>query len=402
MNELFSTNAWLYKSKANLKGQAPIYIRITLGSKHIHLSTGIWIDYDKWGEGQASLRFKDGQQINKLLDIQKRKLQDIYIDLRERNVKFGVADIKAIYLGKDPTSKTLLQIIDYHNNLVKSEIGTSYAQSTYNGYFYFKQKVQAFISHKKISDIPLKQLDYQFITEFENFLKVHFKNKQNTASKNLVKLKKMMTMATNLAWLDKNPYSSIRPKKEKPTRTYLTQEELIQFESKEVIHPYLRITKDCALLQIYTGASYIDLKELTTKNLVTGADGHIWLVYHRRKTKKRATVPLLPPALALIEKYADHPCRLKKGLLLPIISNQKMNVGLDKLMELCEILKVIRTHSLRRTFATTISVRNGVSMESTRDMLGQTDVRTTQIYAVVDDFKISDEMKGVFEKYKER
>lgn len=400
MNELFSVNAWLYKSKANTKGEAPVYLRITLGSKHIHISTGILIDFNKWGDGQANLRYKDSQQINKLLDIQKRKLQDIYIDLRERDIKFTVADIKAIYSGKDPTSRTLLYVIDYHNNLIKSEIGTSFTQSTYNGYFYFKQKIVAFLTHKQITDIALKQLDFQFITEFENYLKVHFHNKQNTASKNLVKLKKMMTLAVNMKWLEKNPYSSIRPKKEKPPRTYLTQEELTKFEKKEISNQYLKITKDCVLLQIYTGASYIDLKGLTMNNLVTGADGTIWLVYHRRKTKKRATIPLLPPVLALIEKYKHYSCRLNKGLLLPILSNQKMNVGLEKLMKLCNIQKNITTHSLRRTFATTISVRNGVSMESTRDMLGQADVRTTQIYAVVDDFKISEEMKGVFKKYK--
>jgi site-specific recombinase XerD len=249
-----------------------------------------------------------------------------------------------------------------------------------------------------VNDIPLDQLNYHFINEFAHYLKIVENNNQNTVAKNITLMRAIINKALDMEWIAVNPFRNFRIKKEEPPRTYLTMEEVNKVVTTPMPSRNLEIIKDCILFLIYTGVAYADLKNLKESNIITGIDGHPWIELKRQKTNSRAALPVLPPALGTIHKYANHPCRLNNHLILPVQSNQKMNKQIEKVMKVCGIEKNISTHFFRRTFATTITLSNGVPIETVSKMLGHSDLKTTQIYAKVVDSKISADMNRLIKK----
>ena len=156
--------------------------------------------------------------------------------------------------------------------------------------------------------------------------------------------------------------------------------------------------KDIFLFSCFTGLAYIDVKKLTKNNVSIGIDGEKWIYTNRQKTDTRSNIPLLPIAAGIITKYKDHPQCLNEGKLLPILSNQKMNSYLKEIADLCGITKELTYHIARHTFATTVTLTNGVSIESVSKMLGHKSIKTTQHYAKILDSKVSDDMKMLREK----
>lgn len=405
MSNSLKIKVWLFASKKNANNEAPIYYKLSLETSETLISSGILIKPEMWDEksGRVKPRLKASQKINKELDLNKEKFKEIYLDLREKGVRFSVQDIKMIYSGTDPTNKSLLWVINYHNTQMVSELGKTYTQSTCNGYKYFKQKIEGFLaSQKKPVGFPIKDVDFQFITEFENYLKVEKHNQQNTVNKTLTMFKKIINLSLSMEWVTKNPFHSYKCKPVVLHRTYLAKDELATFETTLPPNPFIEITKDCCLLQVYTGAAYLDLKAFTINNIVVGTDGEKWIVYFRRKTKIRAALPILPQAMSIINKYENHPCRTNEGRLIPVMTNQKMNKGIKTLMRLCKIEKNITSHSFRRTFATTVALSNGVSIETISKILGHSTTKITHQYAVVTDLKVSQEMEKLKGTIKEK
>jgi integrase len=138
--------------------------------------------------------------------------------------------------------------------------------------------------------------------------------------------------------------------------------------------------------------AYIDVKNLTKSHISLGIDGEKWIFTHRQKTKTASKIPILPITQMIIDKYEDHPECCNQNKLLPILSNQKMNAYLKEIAGVCEIEKELTFHIARHTFATTVTLTNGVPIESVSKMLGHKNLRTTQHYAKVLDKKVSEDM----------
>ena len=178
----------------------------------------------------------------------------------------------------------------------------------------------------------------------------------------------------------------------------LTKEELIRLAEKEFSVERLNQVKDMFVFSCYTGLSYADTRKLKRSEVMKGVDGNLWIYTNRQKTDTLSRIPVLPCALAVINKYADNPQCVNKGLLLPIMSNQKMNAYLKEIADLCSIHKPLTFHIARHTFATTVTLNNGVPIESVAKMMGHTSIKTTQIYAKVMDHKISEDMEALKQK----
>jgi len=161
----------------------------------------------------------------------------------------------------------------------------------------------------------------------------------------------------------------------------------------------LNQVKDIFLFSCFTGLAYSDVKKLSRKNIGIGVDGERWIFINRTKTDTRSNIPLLPIAKALLEKYENHPQAINQEKLLPILSNQKMNSYLKEIADVCEINKELTFHIARHTFATTVTLSNGVPIESVSKMLGHKNLKTTQHYAKILDLKVSDDMKILREKF---
>ena len=270
---------------------------------------------------------------------------------------------------------------------------------TLKNYKTTQKYIEKFLKQKyKQSDVHLSELNYKFITDFEYFFRKyqpvdhHKPMGNNTVMKHIERLRKMTNLAVRLEWVDKKPFASFRLSFNKVERDFLSQHELSIIEEKEFKIERLQQVKELFVFSCYTGLAYIDVMKLNPNNIRKGINGMNWIYTQREKILTPVRIPILQQAQELIDKYKDHPRSVSKGTIFPNISNQKLNSYLKEIADLCGITKNLTFHEARHTFATTVTLTNGVPIESVSKMLGHADLKTTQIYAKVIEKIISDDM----------
>ena len=389
------------KSK-NKKNLAPIYARITVNSQRIEFSTGLSIEEKYWKGNSAKVIAgnQNAQLINTYISTKKIEFKRIYNDLLLEQKEISATSIRNRLLGiKDNEDyKTLTQLVDFHNAFFKSKIGTDTAITTYNKYKVTRKRLVDFMAYQyKNKDVFLKDLKLEFIISFDLYLKTVFKNSHNTVVKHCKNLKAIINLGIQYQWLEINPFSRHKTPYKEGNKSILTKEELAIVESKHFSIPRLSLVRDLFIFQCYTGLAYADMKALSKSEIQWGIDGNKWIIKRRIKTDQRPAIPLLPKAIEILEKY-NWQEKENYDPVLPVVSNQKLNGYLDEIAALCNIPKKITTHVGRRTFATTVTLTNGVPIESVSQMLGHTNLKTTQIYAKVVDTKVSNDMQQLKEK----
>jgi integrase len=381
-NQSFSILIWINKSKT-FKDKAPIYVRITIDGKRAELSTQRSIEPDKWdaSAGLVSGKSQEAKVINDYLSMLRSELFKKYNQMIATESHVTADRLKNSFLGIEEEPRSLLQVFKFHNDEMEKLVGIDIVRATYIKFKTVYKKLEDFMKARyKKSDMFLTELNYKFVADFEIYLKTVEKIDHNTAMKYIRNLKKVANMAVKNQWMQVNPFNSFQCTYRKVERDILTAEEL------------------SILIACYTGYAFVDVEKLSDQNLVLGIDGEKWIHTSRQKTGNRSYVPLLPQALRIIEKYRTHPECLNKGVLLPVKSNQKMNAYLKEVADLCGINKELTMHIARHTFATTVTLANGVPIETVSSMLGHSSIKTTQIYAKVIEKKVSEDMKVLREK----
>jgi site-specific recombinase XerD len=375
---------------------APIYCRITVNGRRAEISMKRFIEPSKWitAAGAAKGNSEEARTINTYLDLVKGDIYRHYVQLASLG-KFITADlIKNTFLGIAENEKTLIEVFKYHNSQMKERIGTDVVKATHTKFETVLSKLQTFLKKNyKRSDLFLRELNHKFITDFEHFLKTDEKIGHNTTMKYIRNLKKVMNMAVSNDWIHKNPFDQFKCTSHKVNREILTIEELAILTDKEFNISRLNEIRDIFLFCCFTGYAFVDVEKLTKADVSTGIDGEKWIFTKRHKTGTVSNVPLLPQAQIILEKYASNEYCQYSGKLLPVKSNQKMNAYLKEVADLCDIRKNLTMHIARHTFATTVTLSNGVPIETVSKMLGHTKLATTQIYAQVLENKVSDDMK---------
>lgn len=385
------------------EGKAPIYARITVNMQRCEISVKQRIHVDNWsnGKGCAKGRNPEISRLNSFLEQIRAQLTECYQELVTEKVMLSPEAIKNRYFGVDETGKTLKELVDYHNlsmedNLKWGTLKNYHTTAKYIGLFLKKRM--------KRNDIFLSELNYNFITDFEYYLRKHRPTDHqrpmgnNAVMKHLERLRKMVTMSVRMEWLEKDPFAAYKLRFKKVEREFLTEIELATIEKRNFRIERLQYVKELFLFACYTGLSYIDVINLTPNNIRKGINGMNWIITQREKTSTPVKIPILTQAQCLIEKYQAHPRSQNKGTIFPDISNQKLNTYLKEIADLCEINKNLTFHIARHTFATTVTLTNGVPMESVSKMLGHTSLRTTQVYAKIVDKKISEDMGRLQER----
>jgi len=400
----FSVLIWTDKRKADLQGNVPLYARITYIGKRAEISIGRKIDPKNWDSETGYVK-GSGQEVKDLNSHLIQVSNDIYAayyDLK-RSEDFITAEmIKAKYTGEGQVRKMLLEAFDEHNKQMSELVGKDIVKGTLTKYTTIREKVSEYIKDRfKKNDIYLNTLEYSFITGFEHYLKTEKSISHNVAMSYIKRVKRIVNIAVDNKWLAASPFKEFVCTSKKTTRTELEEQELKALREKRFTVSRLTEVRDCYLFSCYTGYAFVDAYKLTPHNIVTGNDGEVWIVTDRTKSKIDASVPLLPQAAEIIEKYKDHPYCIINNRLLPMKSNQKMNAYLKEIAGLCGIEKNLTTHTARHTFATTVTLENGVPIETVSKMLGHTKITTTQIYARVKRKKISQDMKLLREKLNE-
>ena len=393
----FSVLFWVY-GKRVIKDKVNIYLRITLNGKRVNISLKKKINITTWDEKiqRANGTDKDSRILNLYLNEVQSKVYRIYEDFKKDEKPFTSQMVKARYLGEDRRRFSFQNLIDYHNEKMQHKLhkNTMCQYKTSQRYM-----VEYILKEYKITDILLSELDYSFIISFENFLRSYIpksgqsKIGNNTAMKHIKRLRRMVTLAYEMEWVDRDPFVNFKIKIEKKEREFLTGEELQSIENLSSKIERLVVVKDLFVFSCYTGISYSDIVRLTTVNIVKGIDGLSWISAKRTKTGTPFKIPLLPKASILVDKYKNDFRTSSNDNLLPKLSNQKLNSYLKEIADLCGIKKNLTFHMARHTFATTVTLTNGVPIETVSKLLGHTKLATTQIYARVVEKKVSQDME---------
>ncbi|WP_067151396.1 site-specific integrase [Pseudotamlana agarivorans] len=398
----FSILFWIY-NKDEVNNQGIVYARITVDGKRSNISLKRKVDILRWDKKLQRLNgtTEEVKSFNQFLSSIYTQIFQIYQDLRLKGELITTELIKAHYLGETDEQKTLRGLLNYHNakievTLSKGTIKNFHVTEKYIGYY--------LRDIHKTSDVYLKQLNYRFLMEFEQYLhnfwpKGHPKSmSHNTVMKHIQRFRKIATLGYHMEWMSKDPFIRWKPKWERREREFLSPDELARLESKKLYLERLDRVRDLFVFSCYTGISYVDVMQLNSKSIGKGVDNEDWILIKRQKTDIPVKVPLLDKALEIIKKYRGHPIIQVSGTLLPVITNEKLNLYLKEVAELCEIDKNLTFHMARHTFATTVTLSNGVPIETVSKLLGHNKISTTQIYSRVVETKISqdmDELKNV-------
>ena len=393
-------------AKANKSGLHPIYVRITLNGKRSEFSTKKYVDPKKWDEKTMRVKgnTEEARTLNSYLETIRTQITQLQMHFQYQAQEVTITQFMDTFLGRKKTQRerTLIPIFQDHNKRVKALLGIEFAPGTYERYETSLKHTQEFIKFQYgADDIPLSKIDHAFVADYDFYLRTERSCSNNTTIKYMKNFKKIIRICIANGWMEKDPFLRYKTKLQEVERNVLTQEELQTIINKEIRIERLALVRDIFIFSCYTGLAYIDVKQLTSRNIVKGIDGQNWISIHRQKTDTPSRIPLLDTAYQIIQKYADHPKSNNEDTLLPILSNQKMNAYLKEITDICGINKQLTFHCARHTFATTVTLSNGVPIESVSKMLGHKSIKTTQHYAKITDAKVSYDMQQLKQRLKE-
>lgn len=394
-SKTFTVHFWLQMAKEK-GGKAPIYARITVNQKRVEISLKRYTEVTFWDQNikRSTARTPKAKALNLYLDQVYADLLECKKELARESSLVTAQTIKARFLGEDQEYKTLFDLVEYH----KVNMVSTLTWGTLKNYFATEKYLLRFLKEKfKQDDIYLHQLSYRFIIDFEHYLRTAPSiNKaqplsNNGIMKHLERLKKLLNLALKLEWVEIDPFLRFSLRFKKQERHFLSQPELDRLEVLELKQENHRITRDIFIFSCYTGLPYTDVKNLKKKNIARGIDGEYWIFSRRAKNEQFLKIPLLKKAMEILDKYKDMEVSQGKSLL-PVYSNQKLNTNLKEIAAILKVDKKLTFHSARHTFATTVTLSNGVPIETVSKLLGHTKLSTTQIYSRVIEKKVSEDM----------
>lgn len=399
MNASLSILFYIKRAKVNKQGLCPIYVRVTVQSKRFEFSSNKFINPLKWSSEGAKVKgtSEEARTINNHLDNIKNEIFEAQKKLVLKDSIVNIENLKNQLFGTAETKRMLVSIFEDHNNKIKELVGKEYALGTLERYKTSLKHTIEFMKWKyNISDIEISKIDYAFVKDYEFFLRTVRNCANNTTVKYLKNFHKIIKLCLDNDWLQKNPFANYKSKVKEVERVFLNEIELSSIINKNFRIERLSLVRDIFVFSCYTGLAYIDVKNLSEMHIVIGIDGDKWIYTQRQKTESLSRIPLLPKALELLEKYKNYPQSSDK--LFPVLSNQRINSYLKEIADVCDIDKELTFHIARHTFATTVTLSNGVPIESISKMLGHKSIKITQHYAKIVDRKISDDMKMLRDK----
>ncbi|ADR21396.1 transposase [Marivirga tractuosa] len=380
MENRVKTSFWLVKSKQNKHRECPIYLRIHAANTSVQISTGHFVLAGKWDKRRKKIIGGDlsAEAINQNLVALQTKVLKIVNRLLLEGQPFNAHIVKDKLQGDEALRTTLMQAFQEYLDHIESLIGIDYSKPTLVKYSQTKQRLGKFIQVKfKREDIQLFELDYDFLDQFIHFLKTRYSNSQTTCYKHFQRFTRVVRISMRKGYLEKYPFDNFNIKLPKKPVEFLTQAEIDKIEHAEFDMERLNIIRDIFILSCYSGLAYTEVYNLTEQHLEVADDGEVWLNLTRQKTKKSIKIPLLPKAVAIIEKYKHHPISKKRKKLIPVPSNQKVNAYLKEIQDVCGIKKKLHFHLARKSFSVTIILNNAVPIETLSLLLGHGSIKVT-------------------------
>jgi len=381
------------KTKLNKKGKCPIKCRLTYDKKRLHFATGLFLNPDHWNSKQQLVKPPEpnSEYINNQLSLIKTKINRAFLMLQVKEENFNIDDIYGLYKGEKRAKEyNTIEFFNRYLDRLKKLIEIDIQLKTWKKFEHVRNDIKSFIKWQyKKNDYPLKDLKLQFLVDLEYYFKTERLLGQATINKAIQRFKKPISIAVAEGYLNKDPFIMHKFKRVVKEIVFLSPEELKIFEKASFRQPKLQLVKDLFIFCCYTGLAYNELSRLEHKHIQKGFDDMFWISMKREKTSKDFSIPLLPQAEGLINKYQS-----KESLVFPKISNQKYNSYLKEIGAIIGIEKKLTTHIDRKTFASTVLLYNDVPMEIVSELLGHSSMKITQdSYGKVVQKKISLEMQ---------
>ena len=374
-------------------GKCSIRCRITYNQERYEFATGFFINPNHWHskQQQAKPPNDDNSFINSQLSLIKSKINQAFLYLQVNNPEFKIDDLMSQYKGV-PIKKDLGLIEVYKLYLVriKKLINIEIKLVTFKKYEESLTHLNDFVKWKfKASDIKLKDIHSNFITEYEYYLKTEKRLQLSTLNKAIQRFRKVLTFAISQNYLAKDPFILYKAKREKKEVIFLDSIELQKLENHYFEIKRVQQIKDLFIFCCYTGLGFTEMINLKTSDIIKGFDGELWLDIRRNKTQKSYRVPLLQQAKNILELYRND----SREAVFPRLSNPKFNAYLKEVAAVVGIEKNLTHHIARKTFATTVLLYNDVPMEIVSELLGHSNMLITQeSYGKVVQRKVSEEM----------
>lgn len=386
---------YLKKPKGGRVSEYPLYLRITVDGAVKEISISRKCTVQNWSkDGEKAIgKSEECKELNHYISTLRLKIFEFKRVVLDSGKIITVEAIVDFLKGREENAKKILEVFAHHNQQMAALVGTEYSEATIKRYRTTLDHTRAFLKWKYgVEDLDIRQLNFEFLSEFEFYFKSIRKCNHNSTMKYLSNFRKIVNRCVHCGWLIRDPFIGFKMKTREVERIALTEGELIAMADKEFIIERLQNVRDIFLFCCYTGLSYIDAKKLKWSEIIVGIDGEQWICTNRQKTDTNSRIPMLPIALQIAEKYKENIQCKNKGTVLPVLSNQKMNSYLKEIADVCGITKRFTFHIARHTFATTVTLLNGVPIETVSKMLGHRDLRTTQHYAKILDLKTSSDM----------
>ena len=397
--EKFKVLLYLKKSSPDKSGKTPIMGRITVGRSMSQFSCKLSCTPSLWNPRESRLNGKSREAViaNAKLDKLMLAVNSAYDALVERKQPFNAEAVKDMFQGSIDTQMTLLKLFDRLTDELKSRVGIDRAAGSVSTYTYTRRALAEFIKKKfNASDLAFGQLNEQFIRDFQDFVLVDKGLAMDTLRHYLALLKKVCKTAYKEGHSEKHHFAHYKlPKQKASTPKALSREDFekirdLEIDGKRISHI---ITRDLFLFACYTGTSYADTVSITESNLSTDDNGEQWLKYHRKKNELLARVKLLPEAITLIEKYRDN----NRETLFPAQHYRTLRNNMKSLRVMSGMTEDLVYHAGRHSFASLVTLEEGVPIETISRMLGHCNITTTQIYARVTPKKLFEDMDKFIE-----
>ena len=386
---------YISRTKIKQNGLCPVFARITINGERANFRIQRDIHPDDWDPDASKMigRSTEAKIFNEYLkaisvkaNVKYNELMKVQSDVSPQNLRDAILNIKS------SKSLMLMDIWQDHIDDLKQLVGKENSKATVQKYTTCMNHFKDFLKKRyRANDIPIKQLNYTMINKFSIYLKTDKQLAHNTTVKFMQNFKKIINLSIKNGWLVKDPFVGIKLSVKEVARPYLTEDELNKLIHTDVKIERLEKIRDFFVFSCFTGLSYIDVYKLMRKE-IEHINGTYWIKTQRMKTKTSSNIPLLPVPYSIIQKYNKLEELRPNDRVLPIPSNQKTNAYLKEIADLCEIEKPLSFHVARHTFATTVTLMNGVPIESVSRMLGHTNIKTTQHYARIVDKKVEEDM----------
>ena len=394
----FAILFFIRDSRVRKDGTTSIEVVLTVNGERCAFSTGKKVKSCNWDKNKQQVKGKDeeAQSLNNYLKAIKAKLYQKEAELLERGFVITAELLRDAYFDKVESlkEKSLFEVFEEHNQEQEKLVGNGVSKATYWISVYTVRLLKEFVQQKyKREDLYLRELNLNFIQAFHSFLKIDKGMAQNSSTKHLKLLKKIVNLAVANSYMSINPFITYKVEREPVEIDFLDEEELRKIINFDTPLPRLERAKDMFLFGCFTGLSYIDIKTLTPEHFEKDNAGRIWIKKRRVKTGVLSRIPLLPIAKLILDKY-------KGGeKLLPIQDPADINKYLKDIAILCDIKKRITFHTSRHTFASTVTLANNISLEVVSKMLGHTNTRMTNHYAKLIDKCIGEQMDKLMDTF---